>query len=142
MSESTSEIVTTTAPALIGVWVHDPLDVEGTLRNFIHAEGRTENRQPRSAVLEFIGREDPVIEFGEITVTGLQLTVVIPSGSEHDAGVDWWVNAANNRRTILYRDNRGRLMYAALADGVAVTDERAGSSVSVSLRRVSYAIEV
>lgn len=142
MSESLSDVVSATAPALIGVWVFDPTDADATERNYLHADGRTESIAPRSAVLEVAGRVDPIVEFGEVTIVGLEVTVFVPFGPDHDAGVQWWRDAVEARRAICYRDNRGRLMYGALPAGVSPVDGRAGTAMAIKLQRVTYAPEV
>lgn len=138
MSESVSSIVTVTAPALVGVWVFDPIDPDDTERNYPHAEGRTESIKPKSASIEIAGRENPLIEYGEVTVVGLSLTVLVPFGPAHDDLVQWWRNAAENRRAINYRDNRGRLYWMGLPSGVAPVDGRAGTAFTLALQRVDY----
>lgn len=139
MSEATSATATITAPSLIGVWVFDPTDPDETERQFIHADGRTESIEPMSSEFYVAGREDPVIEFGEATVAGLDVTVFIPFGPDHDAGVQWWRDAVNARRAICYRDNRGRLMYGVLR-ALSPVDGRAGTALGIKLRRVTYTV--
>lgn len=138
MSENISEVETITAPSLVGVWVFDPTDPDGTERNYLHADGRSESITPASASLEIAGRVNPLLEFGEITVVGLKLTVFVPFGSGHDAAVQWWRDACLNRRAINYRDNRGRLYWVGLPLGVAPIDGRAGTAFELSLQRVEY----
>lgn len=142
MAEAVSETATATAPALVGVWVHDPTDAGGTLRNFLFAEGREETVEPAEAELELVGRENAVIEYGTVTRVGLQLTVFVPFGDDWQAGVHWWKGAVLNRRTIIYRDNRGRLLYCAIRGGLSIADGRAGTALAVTLRRVDYDAEV
>lgn len=138
MSETVSETYEVTAPSLVGVWVFDPTDPDGTERNYLHADGRTEAITPESASLPVAGRTNPLLEFGELTIVGLTLTVFVPFGDEHDAGVQWWRDAALNRRAICYRDNRGRLYWVGLPGGVAPQDGRAGTAFSLTLQRVDH----
>lgn len=143
MSETLSIVYALTAPALIGVWVYDPTNPEATERQFLYADSRTESIKPKSASIEIAGRVNPLIEFGLITVVGLKLTVFIPFDESSTpgawaAGVKWWIDAALNRRAINYRDNRGRLYWVALPDGVDPVDGRAGTAFSLSLQRVDY----
>lgn len=138
MSEALSEVYTITGPSLLGVWAFDPLDPTGTLRNFPHADGRTETRVARSARLAFAGRSRPVVEYGEQGGGDLTLSVLVPFGPDHDAGVQWWRDAVDARRTINYRDGRGRLVWASLADGVPISDERGGTRLDVTLVEVDY----
>lgn len=138
MSETISPTVTATAPSLVGVWVFDPTDPDDTERNYVHADGRVESIKPKSASIEIAGRTNPLLEYGEVTVVGLKLTVFVPFGADHDAAVQWWRDAAENRRTINYRDNRGRLYWVGLPAGVEPTDGRAGTAFSLALQRVDY----
>lgn len=138
MSETISEVVEATAPALTGVWVYDPTDVDGTERNYLFADGRSESITPDATSIQVAGRTDPLIEYGEVTVVGLTLTIFIPFGPDHDAAVQWWRDACDNRRTINYRDNRKRLHWVALPAGVQPTDGRVGTSFAIKLQRVNY----
>lgn len=138
MSETISETYTAVAPSLVGVWVFDPIDPDDTERNYLHADGRTESIKPRASSMDVAGRLNPLLEFGEVTVVGLKLTVFVPFGPEHDAGVQWWRDACENRRAICYRDNRGRLYWVGLPDGIEPQDGRAGTAFSLTLQRVNY----
>lgn len=138
MSEALSIVYTTTAPSLVGVWVLDPTDPDNTERNYIHADGRSLGVKPGASVLDVAGRVNPIVEYGESTRVVLKVTVFAPFGPAHDADVNWWIDAVQNRRTILYRDNRGRLIYGALADGVEVADGRVGTALAVNITRVSF----
>lgn len=142
MSESISSVLAVTAPLLTGVWVYDPTNPDASERNFLHADGRSESIRPDSSSTRIAGRLNPLIEFGEVTVVGLKLTVFIPfsedNNATHNASVEWWKAAALNRRTICYRDNRGRLYWVALPEGVEVQDGRVGSAFTLALQRVNY----
>lgn len=138
MSESVSVVYTIVAPALVGVWVFDPTDPDGTERNYIHADGRSETIKPKGASIEVAGRTNPILEFGEVTIVGLKLTVFVPFGDDHDVAVQWWRDACENRRAINYRDNRGRLYWVGLPDGVEAVDGRAGTAFSLTLQRVDF----
>lgn len=138
MSSTDSDIVSTTAPHLTGVWVFDPTDPGGSERNFPHADARTETITPESAAFQVAGRLNPVIEFGESTVVGLALTVLIPFDDDHDGLVQWWRDAAENRRALCYRDNRSRLYWVALPGGVQPSDVRVGTTLALSLQRVDF----
>src|SRR5690606_3682371 len=100
MSETVSGIVTATAPALVGVWVFDPTDPDDTERNYLHADGRSETILPAGSSIVLAGRTNPIIEYGTSTTVTLELTVFVPFGPEHDAAVQWWRDACENRRAI------------------------------------------
>lgn len=123
-------------PALIGVWVHDPADPAATCRNYLFASGRTESIEPESAELVAAGRANPLVEFGELNLVGLQLTIFVPF--DDIDGVQWWRDRVLNRRPIYYRDNRGRVLIGALPDGIKPVDGRAGTALGLNLRQVTY----
>lgn len=141
MSEATGDILTITAPTLTGVWVFDPVDPQGTDRNFLHADGREETISVESVNLALVGREFAITEFGEVTAVDLALTIFVPFGDTHVADVAFWRAAVIARRPIWYRDNRGRLLYSTIRDGLKVADGRAGTALGLKLGRVDLAAE-
>jgi hypothetical protein len=138
MSESVSDIVTTSAPHLVGVWVFDPLDPDGTERNYLHVDARTVSVAPTESSITLAGSRDPLVEYGESTTVGVTAVITVPFGEEHDAACQWWEDAAENRRAINYRDNRGRLYWVALLGGYSPSDVRVGTTIPVVLQRVGY----
>jgi len=138
MSQAASSIVTIQAPSLVGVWVFDPVDPAGTERNYLFADGREETVNVEAVDLNLVGREYAITEFGEASALDLSLTIFVPFGDEHAAGVEYWRAAVLARRAINYRDNRGRLMYATLKGGLGIADGRAGTAIGVLLGRVDY----
>jgi len=138
MSESISETVEATAPELVGTWTFDPFDPAGTSRQFLFTRDREEKLAVDATELRFIGRARPVVEFGEAEDIRLGLTVFLPFGPEHDPGVAYWRAALKARRALCYRDNRGRLEYVALGDGLSLVDAREGTGVGMSLVVVDY----
>lgn len=138
MPETPSSIYSITAPALTGVWVFDPVDPEGTETNYVHADGRTESIDAGPTELVLMGRVNPLVEYGEATLFGLKVTIFVPFGDGHEAGVEWWRQALSNRRALCYRDNRKRLVWSAINATLDVADGRAGTALSISLRRVDY----
>lgn len=138
MSESVSDIVTTAAPALLGVWVFDPLDPDGTERNYLHAQGTAEELNVSPVEIPLVGKENPLVEYGETTLVGVKLTMLVPFGPTHDDLVDAWRTMARDRRAICYRDGRGRLLFSAINDRVGIVDGRVGTALAVSLRRVDF----
>lgn len=138
MSESISETYTVTAPSLTGVWVFDPAHADTTDANYVYADGREETIDPKPDEIELMGRVNPLIEYGETTLVGLTLTIFVPFGAGHGAAVQYWRDATDARRTLCYRDNRGRLVYGALNKALSIVDGRAGTALAIGLRRVDY----
>lgn len=142
MTVSSSSIVTATAPALVGVWIFDPVSPDTTERQFLHADGRTESMGAKPIEVELVGRTNPLVEYGTVMLVGLKLTVFIPFDSDHDAAVEYWRGIITNRRAICYRDNRRRLGYFAIKSDVGFVDGRAGTAIGLDLRRVDYTVAV
>lgn len=138
MSEVLSDTVTVTAPTLVGVWVHDPTDADGSEVGYLFTDGREEAIEADEAELSLVGRTNPLLEYGDAETVGLSLTIVVPFDESHDAAVQWWRDAARNRRAIVYRDNRGRVLFGAIKGGLGITDTRAGTAVALTLRRIDY----
>lgn len=138
MTTATSSAISATASTLFGVWVHDPTDPSGTIRAFPHAGSRSEPRSVAAEKLIVHGRRRPIAEFGEHDDDGLAVTLFVPFGGDHADGVQFWRDALTNRRVICYRDNRSRVVFGVLLDGIEPSDERAGTSIAVKLTEVDY----
>lgn len=138
MAESVSDIVSISAPDLVGVWVFDPLDPDGTERNYLYANGRSINLEPDEASIQLAGDRNPLLEYGESTTVVVKTNILVPFDDDHDAGVQWWEDAVLARRTINYRDNRGRLYWVGIRGGFNPTDVREGTQIAVRLQRVDY----
>lgn len=138
MSEAIGATLTIIAPSLMGVWVFDPVTPDTTDRNFLHADGREETVSVESVNLELVGRPFAITEFGEVTAVDLALTVFVPFGDTHAADVEYWRAAVLARRPLWYRDNRGRLVYVTIRDGVSIADGRAGTALGLKLGRVDF----
>lgn len=138
MSEALSATYTTTGPSLVGAWLFAAADPEGTLVNFLHTDARTVSSSVETAELRAAGRALPVVEYGEHESGRVALTLLVPFGPDHDAGVQWWRDALAARRTLCYRDGRGRLYWVAIVGGIAETDRREGTGLGVALLEVDY----
>jgi hypothetical protein len=142
MAESISTTATLVAPALVGTWVFDPTGPDATEQNYPYSIGRGQSIKPASAQLVVAGRTYPIAEFGENESETLSVPIIIPFGDGHDAQVKWWRDATRARRTLCYRDNRGRLVYGVLLDGLEVNDAVAGTNMTIKLTRVDYSVTV
>jgi hypothetical protein len=138
MSEALSEVYEVEAPALVGAWLFAAADPAVTLVNYLHTDARTVSSSVDSAVLRLAGRSRPVVEYGEQGGAKVAVTILVPFGASHDSGVQWWRDALQARRTLCYRDGRGRLYWAAIAEGVAEADRREGTGLGVALLEVDY----
>lgn len=138
MSEATSATYTTTGPTLVGAWLFAAADPAGTLANFLHVDARTVATEAQSEELRFAGRALPVVEYGEHEGATISLTALVPWGSTHDALVQWWRDAVAARRTVCYRDGRGRLYWCAIIGALTEADRREGTGLGLTLLEVDY----
>lgn len=144
MSETISATYNLVAPTLLGVWIFDPTTADASDTNFLFAQAssRTEDIDPAASALLFAGRLNPLIEYGVSLQIDLKLTVLIPFDVYHDANVQYWRGIVTNKRTVVYRDGRGRLIYMAISSKLAIADGVAGTAISVPGVRVDYNVAV
>lgn len=141
MAQATSLVVNTTAPELSGVWIHDPTDASATSSNYPYGNvGRTEGISVEATAHRFIGRALPVYDMGGFESQELDIEILIPYGPDEMDLVDWFRTAVRARRTLCYRDNRGRITYGILGS-VGFEDRREGTSVSFTFNTVDHTEE-
>jgi len=142
MAQASSAVYTATAPTLEGVWVHDPAFAEVTISQYPYGNvGRSEGISVESAELRFIGRALPVYDMGGFESQNLSIDIMVPAGPDEQDQVDWFRTAVRNRRTLCYRDNRGRIVYGILGS-IDFEDQREGTSVSFTFNTVDYSEEI
>lgn len=138
MTTTLSTIYTTSAPAFRGIWLHAPAAVSATERHFFYGNvDRIETISVDRTLLRFVGRPKPVAEYGENEDEVVGLSTLIPYDADHDEAVQWWRDQIRARRTLLYRDNRGRKHYVSL-DEALISDLPEGSIVSCSVTEVDF----
>lgn len=129
---------TVVAPALLGVWMHSVSDPRGTVSNFLYGNlGRSESIDVEGKALRFIGRTHPVYDTGGFESQSLSIDIVVPVGPDEQDQVEWFRNVVRNRRTICYRDNRGRKHYVIIVS-MNIEDARVGTNISFSTETVDY----
>lgn len=138
MSEAISDTISATAPSFMGVWLHDPTDPAATLRNYLFTDGRSERLAVDVARLVVHGRRRAIAEYGDRTDDGVSVTLRIPFGGDHDSLVEYLRDVVRNRRVICYRDNRGRVVFGVLLDGISPDDVRDGTTVGLEVSAVDY----
>lgn len=142
MAQATSTTSTATATPLAGVWVHDPAFADMTISNFPYGNvGRSEGISVETTALRYIGRALPVYDMGGFESQSLDITITIPSGPDEQDTAEWFRSAVRARRTLCYRDNRGRLTYGIIGS-ISFEDMREGTGVSFSFETVDYTEEV
>ena len=138
MAQSVSDISTTVAPTLTGVWVHDPISAEETSSNFLYGNvGRSEGISVNNSELRFIGRALPVYDMGGFESQELGIDIMVPCGPDEQDQVEWFRTATRNRRVLCYRDNRGRLTYGIIGS-VSMKDQREGTVVSFTFHTSDF----
>jgi hypothetical protein len=141
-TESTSQ--SAVASTLLGAWIHDVTDPAGTLVQYLYTgSGRTETIGVDGTAMDTIGRSYPIVEFGIAENSTLDLSFQIPYEDNENIqdAVDHFRDLVNNRNTLVYRDNRGRLVYGVVTD-LTITDEKWGQSVSFKLQASNYLEEL
>jgi hypothetical protein len=133
-----SDPVEVVAPRLQGVWIHDPQDPQGTIRQyaFINSQA-TEARSLTGAALSFAGRAFPVFEFGDLQQRTAQLSLMVPVGTEWGAQLASLEDLLLSKRSWVYRDNRGRLLFGAVMS-VSITDDPRGTVVDLTLTATEF----
>lgn len=138
MASTPSEIETITGPGLEGVWIHDPADAEGSIRQFFYApKGRRESRDVASDLLVFAGRQFPVAEFGESQSQTVDVKLMLPFGDDWASQWQTIQDFYELHTTYCYRDSRGRSMFGVLRS-ITFNDAAEGTGVIFTFERVTY----
>lgn len=124
---------------LVGVWMHDPLDSQATARQYLYGRAvKSDELDTMGQGTFYAGREFPVFDFGEYSAATATVKIQVPHGTEWATQLAELRAFAGLRRTICYRDNRGRRMFGTLK-GFTVADEEWGNSVSFTVTEADYA---
>lgn len=138
MPSTTSEVLEVTAPTLLGVWIHDPDDAAGTEKNFMYGGiGRGSSVSVEYQTMVFAGRVHPVAEFGEHENWDADFTLNIPYGTSWRSDINAVLAFARSRKTLLYRDGRGRRMYGVIPSA-DLKDSRGMEDISIMVQRVDF----
>jgi hypothetical protein len=139
VTTASSDIAVGIAPLLMGVWIYDPLTPDASEVNYLYTKTRTEQTAIASAKTQLQGRTNPLIEFGTPAERSVSVAIRIPIDASHDAAVEYLRNLYLNRRAFVYRDNRSRIVFGALADAPGITDAAdGGSEVTLKVTRIDY----
>lgn len=129
---------TVTTPYVTGFWAYAPADIN-TLAHYFFTDGTSETLDEQESVLALVGRTYPIVEAGIQETQVLTLSATVPfSDPAWMTSVEWWRLRKREKRTILYRDGRGRMMPCRIIGPVTITPTRYGSTVTASLYRVDY----
>ena len=121
-----------------GFWIHDPLDPEDTIKNYPYGRSaRSVGIDVAQKGLVFAGRQFPVAEYGEHQGDSFSVRIDIANGSTWATEMEELQDFAQVRRTLCFRDNRGRLFFGTMA-GYKEADQDWGTAVTFSVDRVDY----
>lgn len=123
---------------LSGVWLHDVLDPEGTIKQYPYGRSaRSTGIDVASSELRFAGRTYPVVQYGDQQDDSYSISIIVPFGSTWVSDTTALQDFVQNRRTLYVRDNRGRAAYCTLS-GYQERDADEGTSVSFTAKRIDY----
>ena len=137
MPTTDSEVATVTLEAQ-GVWIHDPLDAEGTIVQFPYGSSqRSTALEPAQVARRYAGREHPVVDFGVEQDSSYAITIDVVNGESHLAKLVALESFAQLRRTLALRDNRGRMLFGTMSR-YSAQDQDWGWRVSFTFTAVDY----
>jgi hypothetical protein len=126
---------------LTGVWLHDPLDPDGTTSYYLYGSANREHSVDSGGQgTLYAGREYQVAEFGEHSRESLSVRIDVPHGSDYATELSALEAYERSKRTLWLRDNRGR-SFAGMVVGFKIADEKWGAAVSFTFDRVDSAVE-
>jgi hypothetical protein len=133
-TSSASAWTTATGPNTIkGFLLSDVPTV--THKSFRYNEdGASDDFQVQSALVEYAGREFPNVEFGSRSSRVISVPLVHSKGSADARNL---LDLLRMRRTLLYRDSKGRKAYGRLEVGPTV-DTFYGQTTSVTFTQTTY----
>lgn len=135
---SSDSAVTTGSVTFQGVRLHDPLDAESTIRAYRYgANQRSDNVSIPATALQYAGRTYPVIDYGDHQEHSVTTVVDVPHGPTWRDNVNELILFAESRRTLAFRDNRGRVVFGGIFS-VRVEDVASGSRVTFTVQRIDY----
>lgn len=128
--------------ALIGAWIHDPaIGGEDSTRSFPYgASQRDDSLDNMGEAAYYAGRRDPVVDYGEHQAASVGVTLDVPHGVTWREDLDYLEDVASGRRTIHFRDNRGRELYGQVT-GYRRKDVDWGTQVSFTVARSHWDTE-
>jgi hypothetical protein len=124
-----------------GVWIHDPDDPETTLRSFAYgANQRGDSFDAMQAGTYYVGREDPVFDYGDASSFSADFTIDVPHGEDYTDNVITLRQYARMKKNLWIRDNRSRAVYGSMSN-LKVTDQAWGASVSFTFTQAHRTVE-
>jgi hypothetical protein len=126
---------------LMGVWLHDPDDPEGTLRSFkFGANQRSDSFDAMQSGSYYVGREDPVFDYGDPSAFSVDVTIDVPHGEDYIPTLTALRVYAATRKALWMRDNRARSLFGSMSN-FRTSDQPWGSSVSFTFTQAYRTVE-
>lgn len=131
-----------TIARLTGMWISFPSDPNyGTIQLPLGGVGRQESAGIQKTDIQYVGREYPISEFGTAKVQAITVTTQVLGPGDAD---DTEERIAAIRRladgpyVVLYRDSRGRKMYATIGNFSMLDVEQGSYDATLTFNRVDY----
>jgi hypothetical protein len=134
---STRSLPGTGAVLMTGVWLHDPDDPEATAVNYVYGGGKSDTLDTMGQGTLYAGREYPIVDFGEGVNAEVSVTIQVPAGSTWASELASLDAIAAWKRTVMYRDSRGRKVPGVVKD-YARSDQRWGTEVTFTITQVDF----
>lgn len=126
---------------LIGVWIRDPDLDGGDSRNFPYGSAqRRTGLDLEAEALHYVGRADPVVEYGEHRTRTVSIALDVPHGSTWTTDLEDLRAFAESRKPLHIRDNRGRSVCGPLS-GYQEEDQEWGTKVSFTVTQVDRTVD-
>lgn len=138
MSTYTDSVAAQISMTMQGLWIHDPLDPEGTVQQYIYGKAaRSTSIDMGQKGLVFAGRTYPVFEYGEHQEDEYDVSIPVPFDANWQTTMGTLSVFGQARKTVCVRDNRGRIMFGSISN-YKENDEDWGTEVSFNISRADY----
>lgn len=132
---SSGTVLTSAALAFKGFLLHDPDDVQVTIRGFrYNDEGASDSYDVDAQLIDYQGREFPVAEFGTSSKREVSVDLIHSKGSGDARAL---LNFVKLRKVLCYRDSKGRKLYGLLKLG-ATRDTIYGFTTGVTITQTDF----
>lgn len=122
-----------------GAWLHHPGLPETILVLPYGGVGRTESRDRAKTALQFVGRRFPVYDVGEARAESIQInSQIIREDGDVEEKVAKLRAIGEDAAVVLFRDGRGRKVFAMPTDWTMTDLDQGGYEVSFLLNRVDF----
>lgn len=139
MTAYTDSVAAEASLTLQGLWIHDPLDPEGTVQQYLYGKAtRSSSVDTLQNGLIYAGRTYPVFDYGEHQQDKYDVSIVVPYDTDWVTNMANLLEFANAKRVLCVRDNRGRKMFGSISDYNENDADHGGTTVSFTMTRADY----